>query len=389
MERTAGQCYSFTLSYGVVFCLNSLPASNGLSTTKPKGWHARLAGQTQAMSGMDRHSEPQQHKTAAEYRQAADEHVRTLKDFWKDFLVSGLFVLAAIVAIFACLAWFAANNRVSATGSTIGAKADRYTLTAAGEGKPDAHVGYYERTAEEKHTIAGLDTADGMTVTLGSNLNNETAGSLYPGARGKITFTVTPHTDNLGDITINLSRILKAKGNIYEEADDNLSDDASTLLSLVKGHLLFFTSCKNGYYSDRVVDSKIEIHKSAFCEKGDVTKPTNKSVTINLYWVWPEYFQNFVLTGNTNYYKNLFAAPTDGKNPDYVALQADMNKNKVNYFFGAAGGKEAANAPAVSSNMSSSDTAICSALYNNADEQIGDKVKYIQLRMSAQEGVSS
>ena len=228
-----------------------------------------------------------------------------------------------------------------------------------------------------------------MTVTLGSNLNNETAGSLYPGARGKITFTVTPHTDNLGDITINLSRILKAKGNIYEEADDNLSDDASTLLSLVKGHLLFFTSCKNGYYSDRVVDSKIEIHKSEFCENGDVTKPTNKSVTINLYWVWPEYFQNFVLTGNTNYYKNLFAPPTDGKNPDYVALQADMNKNKVNYFFGAAGGKEAANAPAVSSNMSSSDTAICSALYNNADEQIGDKVKYIQLRMSAQEGVSS
>ena len=92
------------------------------------------------MSGMDRHSELQQHKTAAEYRQAADEHVRTLKDFWKDFLVSGLFVLAAIVAIFACLAWFAANNRVSATGGTIGAKADRYTLTAAGEGESGAHV---------------------------------------------------------------------------------------------------------------------------------------------------------------------------------------------------------------------------------------------------------
>lgn len=337
------------------------------------------------MSGMDRHSELQRHKTAAEYRQAADEHVRTLKDFWKDFLVSGLFVLAAIVAIFACLAWFAANNRVSATGSTIGAKADRYTLTAAGEGKPDAHVGYYERTAEEKHTIAGLDTADGMTVTLGSNLNNETAGSLYPGARGKITFTVTPHTDNLGDITINLSRILKAKGNIYEEADGNLSDDASTLLSLVKGHLLFFTSCKNGYYSDRVVDSKIEIHKSEFCEKGDVTKPTNKSVTINLYWVWPEYFQNFVLTGNANYYKNLFAAETT----DYSTLQADMNAHKANYFYGTVSSGGVANAPAVSSNMPFGDTAICSALYNNADEQIGNKVECIQLRMSAQEGVSS
>ena len=38
------------------------------------------------MNGMDRYSELQQHKTAAEYRQAADEHVRTLKDFWKDFM---------------------------------------------------------------------------------------------------------------------------------------------------------------------------------------------------------------------------------------------------------------------------------------------------------------
>ena len=341
------------------------------------------------MSGMDRHNELQQHKTAVEYRQAADEHVRTLKDFWKDFLVSGLFVLAAIVAISACLAWFAANNRVSATGSTIGAKAARYSLTAAGEGDDGAHVGYYERTDAEKQNIAKLDTTDAMTVTLGSNLNNESAGSLYPGARGKITFTVTPLVDDLNGVTINLSRVLKVTGNDVVGDGGTLAPEAATLLGLVKGHVLFFTSCdQNGYYSGRVVDSKIEIPRKAFCENGDVTKPTNKPVTINLYWVWPEYFQNFVLIGNTNYYKNLFAAAGDAKS-DYGALQADMNEHKANYFYGAANGTSAANAPAVSSSMSFSDTAICSALYNNADEQIGNKVKYIQLRISAQEGVSS
>lgn len=341
------------------------------------------------MSGMDRHSELQQHKTAAEYRQAADEHVRTLKDFWKDFLVSGLFVLAAIVAIFACLAWFAANNRVSATGSTIGAKADRYTLTAAGEGESGAHVGYYERserTPEEKHAIERLDTTDAMTVTLGSNLNNETAGSLYPGARGKITFTVKPLVSDLDGVTINLSRVLKVTGNVVVEDGKTLTSDAQTLLGLAKGHLLFFTSCQNGYYSGRVVDSKIRIDKSEFCKKG--SSETTESKEVSLYWVWPEYFQNFVLTGNTNYYKNLFAAAGDAKS-DYGALQADMNEHKASYFYGAANGTSAANAPAVSSSMSFSDTAICSALYNNADEQIGNKVEYIQLRISAQEGVSS
>lgn len=338
------------------------------------------------MSGMDRHSELQQHMTAAEYRQAADEHVRTLKDFWKDFLVSGLFVLAAIVAIFACLAWFAANNRVSATGGTIGAKAGRYSLTTTGEGEPDAHTGYYERTDAEKQNITRLDTTDAMTVTLESNLNNESAGSLYPGARGKITFTVKPLVDDLNGITINLSRVLKVTGNVVVEDGKTLTSDAQTLLGLAKGHLLFFTSCQNGYYSGRVVDSKIRIDKSEFCKKG--SSETTESKEVSLYWVWPEYFQNFVLTGNTNYYKNPFAAAGDAKS-DYGALQADMNEHKANYFYGAANGTSAANAPAVSSSMSFSDTAICSALYNNADEQIGNKVKYIQLRISAQEGVSS
>lgn len=337
---------------------------------------------------MDRHSELQQHKTAAEYRQAADEHVRTLKDFWKDFLVSGLFVLAAIVAIFACLAWFAANNRVSATGSTIGAKAARYSLTATGEGEPDAHTGYYERTDAEKQNITRLDTTDAMTVTLGSNLNNESADSLYPGARGKITFTVKPLVDDLNGVTINLSRVLKVTGNVVVEDGKTLTSDAQTLLGLVKGHLLFFTKCDNGYYSDRVINNQITIPKSKFCEDGKTTNPTKKSVPVTLYWVWPEYFQNFVLTGNTNYYKNLFAAAGDAKS-DYGALQADMNAHKANYFYGTVSSVEAANAPAVSADMSFSDTAICSALYNNADEQIGNKAEYIQLRISAQEGVSS
>lgn len=329
------------------------------------------------MSGMDRHSEPQQHKTAAEYRQAADEHVRTLKDFWKDFLVSGLFVLAAIVAIFACLAWFAANNRVSATGSAIGAKAERYTIAAASDDA--AHVGYYERTDTEKQNIVGLDTTDAMTVTLKSNLNNETAGSLYPGARGKITFTVTPLVDDLNGITINLSRVLKAKGFTDDGivADGTTLTEAQTLLGLIKGHLLFFTSCENGYYSGRVVDGKIEIHKSEFCKDGNVANPTNRSVPVTLYWVWPEYFQNFVLTGNTNYYKNLFAA----EDASYADLKTDVENNKALYFYGLSGSAAAA--------KPYDNVGAYSSLYNNADEKIGNEVISIQLRITAQEGTTN
>ena len=340
---------------------------------------------------MDRHSELQQHKTAAEYRQAADEHVRTLKDFWKDFLVSGLFVLAAIVAIFACLAWFAANNRVSATGSTIGAKADRYTLTAEGEGESGAHVGYYERserTPEEKHAIDGLDTNDAMTVTLGSNLNNESAGSLYPGARGKITLTVKPLVDDLNGVTINLSRVLKATGIGVVGDGEAPTPAAQTLLGLVKGHVLFFTSCENGYYSGRVKNGQIKIPKSSFYKVDDETKPTDnkptsESFTFDLYWVWPEYFQNFVLTGNTNYYKNLFEAENEG----YGALKADVNKNKATYFYDPSNGTAASDPH---DNVDPYDNVDAySSLYNNADEKIGNEVISIQLRITAQEGTAN
>ena len=148
------------------------------------------------MSGMDRHSELQQHKTAAEYRQAADEHVRTLKDFWKDFLVSGLFVLAAIVAIFACLAWFAANNRVSATGSTIGAKGPRFVLS----GTQGGTAGKYDT----RDNYASDSTS--LAVNNLFNLNNMSAdGSLSPGSAGQLQLNVRPLCNDLHDITVEMT----------------------------------------------------------------------------------------------------------------------------------------------------------------------------------------
>ena len=154
------------------------------------------AGQTQAMNGMDRYSELQQHKTAAEYRQAADEHVRTLKDFWKDFLVSGLFVLAAIVAIFACLAWFAANNRVSATGSTIGAKGPRFVLS----GTQDGTAGKYD--AQDNYA----SDSTSLAVNNLFNLNNMSAdGSLSPGSAGQLQLNVKPLCNDLHDITVEMT----------------------------------------------------------------------------------------------------------------------------------------------------------------------------------------
>ena len=347
------------------------------------------------MSSMDGHSDQMQpsdvtvqldaaasSQAAAEYRQVADEHVKTLKDFWKDFLVSGIFILAAIVIIFACLAWFAANNRVGATGSSISAQGATFTVTAEGEGETGAHVGYYEReerTDDEKREIDGLSTEHSMVVTLSSNLNNNDAGGIYPGARGVITFTVTPVSKSLPGVTIDISRILKtASGTVTK-------DEASRLLQLMRGHLLFFTAKNGDYYSGRVTDS-ITVKKDQLLVGGNLTP-----VTINLYWIWPEYIQNFVLVKDANYYKNLFSE----QNSDYKSLQEYVNgtgdsheNNHWNEFYATnAQGDEATNVPNLAADMSSADIAACASLYNNADEYLGTNVTYLQLELNAREGV--
>ena len=326
-------------------------------------------------------------KAAAEYRQTADEHVKTLKDFWKDFLVSGIFILAAIVIIFACLAWFAANNRVSATGSSISAQGARFTLTSEVKSGQDHHPGTYDSQMSRSDDTLSFD------VTTESNLNNYTGGGLYPGARGVLSFTVTPIAKDLQGVTIDLSRVIKT--------NSGTSGSNDALINLLKGHLLFFRNMdKSGYYSNRVTDSRVVLQKDDFCEKDENGKvpstKTTEPVTVHLYWVWPEYIQNFVLTGNANYYKNLFAGADPVKNPDYSSLQTYVNgteaahtDNHWNEFYSAdaSGTAVSSKPPDLTAAMSSTNLATCAALYNNADEFIGTNVAYIQLRINAREGV--
>ena len=317
-------------------------------------------------------------KTAEEYRATADEHAQTLKDFWKKFMASGLFVVAAIVIILACLAWFLNNSQVRAGGVNVSAAGARLALTTTEQG---AQVGYYERKDAGSDTpsqaeAAGFDTTNSMTVTLNSNLNNESDGKLYPGARGQIKLTVTPLADDLNGATISISRALKSKNSDVINESSYSKSELPELLKLTKGHLLFFTGCDNGFYSNRVTDS-ITIDKSEFCE-GESDK-TTKPVNVTLYWVWPEYLQNFVYVGNANYYKNIFAEA----NTDYTSMQGYVNDNKSHFYYGY--GDDPSKVPALSSEMKSTALVQCADYYNKADDCIGNNVDYLQLQLSADE----
>ena len=363
--------------------MDSVAVDRGIERCSEKWKAPAMSGGWRLMSGMDRHTATEHHKTAAEYRQTADEHVKTLKDFWKDFLVSGIFILAAIVIIFACLAWFAANNRVSATGSGIGAKSVRFTLESYVGNGETGQAGAYESdivpdSEKEETTSDSAKVTTGGTsllVTPSSNLNNNTStGALSPGARGEIKFTVTPAVNNLGRIEIDVSRVIKTA----------TGANGARLLNLLSGHLLYFKNCEDGYYSGRITAAdKLTIESNEFeGASGQTTKPVTKTI----YWVWPEYIQNFVLTGNAGYYKNLFAEEGDEHSP-YSTMQTDINSGKSNFYYDPTGGNAAENAPNLKPLTSMTAAAIetCAELYNDADEYLGSNITYLQLRISARE----
>ncbi|RXZ54554.1 hypothetical protein ET524_08725 [Senegalimassilia faecalis] len=325
-------------------------------------------------------------KTAEQYRQAADAHAQTLKDFWKRFLVSGLFVMAAIIIILASLAWFVSNNQVKAETATLSAKGDRFALT--GVSGDDTHQGVYDN-------VAAFGTNDSMAVSATVNLNNYNGGEVGPGASGTIQFTVTPVATDLGNVQVSLERAvqLRTSDNSVGEVQKD-----GTLCDLFRGHILFFEKKDgegvfpgkdaSGYYSNPLISDVLTVVSSEF---QDESGKTTKTVTRTLYWAWPSQLQAFVLTGNVNYYQNLFAPASDTTAFDsagYATLQADINKNLGCYY--AALDNQGRYftpkmVPEVSPSMSSNNMDTCSLYYNYADEQLGSQVEYFQLRFSAQE----
>ena len=304
-------------------------------------------------------------QNAAEgYRAVADEHAQTLKDFWKRFMVSGLFVVAALVIILACLAWFLNNSQVKATGVGVDTAGARFAISSDG-----AQKGVYDQEAGND----GLNVTDSMNVSATSNLVNLSSGdTLGPGSYGQLTFTVTPYADDLGSVQIDISR---------EFRDKQRADVPDTVKALASGHLLFFKSRDdNGYYESPILDDQLTIAKSEF---QDASGNTTNSVTRTLYWVWPEYIQNFVYTGNANYYKNLFATD-DVKDPagqSYAAMQTYINEHQSSFYSIASG----LTIPPLSSTMTSADLSACATAYNKADDEIGNAVEYYQVRLTASE----
>ena len=366
------------------------------------------------MSKQSEHTKFQE-RTADEYRQVADAHAQELKGFWKRFAVSGLFVIAVVVIIFASLAWFASNRAVDASTSAISAKAGRFSIEGVADGE-NAQVGYYERSdTDSSAKPTDLQTNDSMKVSTIFNLNNYTGGSLRPGSSGELQITVTPVAKDVGDVTITLERIVEMRTDYKDKSgsdvDGKTIPSQADLEDLFRGHVVFFKAKSNGYYSDPILDDVLTVTADQFCE--DESSETTKPVTITLYWVWPSQFSSFVLTGQINYNPNLFetadavgysdllssinnsrtgtssSATSSSSETGADDSASSSSGRKALYYRADSWGVPSADAvPEVSNGMSAADLQACAAYYNYADEALGTCAAFLQVRFTAVEAVS-
>ena len=194
-------------------------------------------------------------------RQSVDEHKKSLKSFWKSFLVTGFIMVAAMIALlFGAMAWFVANNRTNAGSAEISANGG-YTFSLAT--LKDDSQGVYDVNSSEstdsplakalskfyrvdrngrddkgdpfktfldlpnlnvgtslfkdedgnvytddngKQYILGDSDGISLMVSETSNVNNtKEFEHIGPGSYGQFTFYVIPHVDGFNKVTLSVS----------------------------------------------------------------------------------------------------------------------------------------------------------------------------------------
>lgn len=348
-------------------------------------------------------------KLVKEAEAHAEEQIETIKEQKskrKKALIKfgSMAVLAAVVVVFATIAWFAMNRETSTSGMGVKTAGMPFELRTSGP------AGLYDDYIDPEYTNdleTGTSGKIKLRLTADNHMENlwngegdapsaeqmrkikkleSEAYGLSPGDYGQITFTIVPKVSGGFDAKIQ-PKITCYKTSydndgyqnetvIEMDAEDNDEKEAMDFLS---GHVLLF------YKYDSDDDGVDEMHliDDSFTVD-NIT--TNENVTI--YWVWPNRLNNILelsvegLDSNANtelrkYFftkPEIFLAKTGADSSDVfdsITLGNDATAEQVS-----------AKVETMTSPVSAYNS--WSARYNSADQIIGDRVGYIMLEINVE-----
>lgn len=334
----------------------------------------------------------------------------------KQMKTSSALAFAALIAIIAlCIAWFASNNQVTANTSGISADDDNPFLLASIGSRQEAEKNYLKNENGEILLSEGtsrtydhyIDVEIGKTVSsenetyytgisgLAWHMNGQQ--SFSPGGSGKLEFYVIPKMNNLKSVTITLNMT-----GYYENSNRAEKKENKNLQDLISGHILLFQNLDDtyGYTGWLGKDStgknntlKVNAPKVEGAETATFKKDVPYKITI--YWVWPRYFRNYIYTQRSTQ-EDLFTDKIDqSANSEYQEfinfinsykyINSEKNAGNGKFFFstGETGQIDQFNGR-IDNQMSDTILDECSKYYNQADEYIGNNLKYIYVEMKVE-----
>lgn len=370
--------------------------------------------------------------TPEEYRQQAQEEMQNLKNQWKTFFRTGIFLFAAVAAmIILGIAWFVSNNKVAGTGTSISASGSDFDLAAditgaastKGKGMYDELLDVpsgTETKIKEQTFLATNDTNDSITwaITDDSNLNNQTdANGIEPGSSGSLTFYIISHKDGPLSLTLDVT----LTGYSYSGKDDNESTTSADITQLksddkaqklLEGHVLLFA----GYDSD--TDSDTKSYKAWISEDAEVwTRSLDKDADgktsvslsrdadgkltwtaenavketaypVTLYWIWPERLESYIMSAEAYTGRRPLLFPDDTYLPkNFFTTMCTVDDSNRYFRWKEVETFKTTVTPAVLSNMRTNFNPVIyksiSEYYNLADQYLGENVRYIKLKVEA------
>ena len=306
------------------------------------------------------------------------------------------FAFVALIAVIALgIAWFMSNSKVTSTGTSVSAQDDRL-FELASVGKRQTAEEYYLKDESKKSILsAGTERTYASYIENGTEVQKkqtyyvgtgslawylDSRESILPGANGKLEFYIIPKKDDVKSVTVSFD----INGYVYttkENADKRaVKSEDTTLQNLIQGHILFFQQLDDvdGYQKWLKADESFVIEAP---KNGSFKQNVPYKVTI--YWIWPQYFRNYVYTQKSTQ-GDLFM---DAANQTYARINTFINSQRTvetsqNKLFYDESGKVQVESD-INKDMAHDTLEQCSNYYNKADEYIGTNAKCIYVGIKA------
>ena len=323
-------------------------------------------------------------------------------------------ILAFIVWVFSSVAWFTMNKNVGGSGMGVSVEASPFELRAVGSNAGlydneymDAIIDYDDldtytsagstsgstpniklrlTPATNNPDVAAYDIENLYTKSGTPDLKNITKHDsedygLNPKDFGRLQFQIVP-TKPGTEITVKYWLKLSCYKIGYDDneefeaqfdADGSfIADDIeltkvtnTNLLSLISGHIVFF------YVNDQ--NNLVLINP---LDNQGISVTTSQTKTVTIYWAWPENLRNIlgseidgITSAGSAQVQSLFLAHPE-------LFLRDITSEDTTTITGST----------ASALMTGGDYTRFSSKYNNADQDIGDNVKYIMLEIVANTG---